>query len=147
MSYRAQNGAHSLTSEAVVRLAKACPNLNKVQLQAASNVTDDGLRGLFEKCPNLISVEVTGASSGSRISGQLLDELREKPEWVPKLKNLIVGETEENKVFMKAMRALTKERTGLTVTLLHREEVKNGGDWELEERKAHYKNGRVQSRW
>lgn len=147
MSYRAQNNAHSLTCEAVVRLATACPNLKKVQLQAASSVKDDGLRGLFTKCPNLISVEVTGTSSGSGISGQLLDELREKPEWVPKLKNLILGEREENKVFMKAMRALTKERTGLTVTLLQRHEVKKWGDRELEESKAHYKNGRVQSRW
>ncbi|KAH6973736.1 hypothetical protein BKA56DRAFT_592420 [Ilyonectria sp. MPI-CAGE-AT-0026] len=149
VSCRAQNNAQSLTSDAVVRLAKACPSLKKVKLQATSRVTDDGLRGLLEKCPNLISVEVTGVSGsgGNRISGMLLDELREKPEWAPKLRNLILGEREDNKVFMKAMRALTKERTELIVTLLQRDEVNKCGDWDLEEKKAHYKNGRLRSRW
>ncbi|KAH7124723.1 hypothetical protein EDB81DRAFT_699151 [Dactylonectria macrodidyma] len=149
VSYGARNNAQSLTSEAVVRLAKACPNLRRVQLQATSSITDDGLLGLFENCPNLISVEVTGASrsSGHSLSGKALDELRENPEWVPKLKKLTLGEGEHNRVFMKAMRALTKERTGLTVTLLQRHEVKKWGDWELEEIKTDYKKGRLQSAW
>ena len=145
VGYGARNNAQSLTNEAVVRLGKSCPNLKKVQLQATSHVTDDGLLGLFQDCPNLTSVELTGTSRGSwdNLSGRALDELREHPEWVPKLKKLILGEGEHNKLFMKAMRALTKERTGLTVPLLQRHEVKKWGDWELEETKIEYKKGRV----
>ncbi|KAI5455582.1 hypothetical protein BGZ63DRAFT_468575 [Mariannaea sp. PMI_226] len=103
------------------------------------------LLGLFENCPNLTSVELTGASrgSGNSLSRRALDELQEHLEWVPKLKKLILGEGEHNKLFMKATRALTKERPGLTVTLLQRHEVKKWGDWELEETKIDYKKGRV----
>lgn len=150
MSCRTQNNAQSLTSDAVVRLANACPNLKKVKLQATSRVTDDGLRALLEKCPNLVSVEVTGisGSGGNRISGTLLDEWRKKPEWAPNLRNLTLSEREDNKVFMKAMRAFTKERSDLILTLLQRDEVnKWGEDWELEEKQTHYKNGRLRSRW
>ncbi|KAH8659660.1 hypothetical protein BGZ61DRAFT_370033 [Ilyonectria robusta] len=145
VGYGARNNAQSLTNEAVVRLGKSCPNLKKVQLQATSHVSDDGLLGLFQNCSNLTSVELTGTSrgSGDKLSGTALDELREHPEWVPKLKKLILGEGEHNKLFMKAMRALTKERPGLTVTLLQRHEVKKWGDWELEETKIEYKKGRV----
>ncbi|KAH6871895.1 hypothetical protein B0T10DRAFT_522708 [Thelonectria olida] len=145
IGYGARNNAESLTNEAVVRLGKSCPNLKKVQLQATSRVTDDGLLGLFENCPNLTWVELTGTSRGSRdkLSGRALDELRDHPEWVPKLKKLILGEGEQNKLFMKAMRSLSKERPGLAVTLLQRHEVKKWGDWELEETKIEYKKGRV----
>lgn len=144
VGYGAQNNAESLTNEAVVRLGQSCPNLKKVQLQATSHVTDDGLLSFSENCPNLISVELTGASRGSwdGLSGRALDQLREHPEWVPKLKKLILGEEEDNKPFMKAMRSLTKERPGLTVTLLQRDEAKKWGDWVLEETKTAYKKGR-----
>jgi hypothetical protein len=145
VGYGAQNNAESLTNEAVVRLGKLCPNLKKVQLQATSRVTDDGLLSFFENCPNLISVELTGTSRGSwdGLSGRALEQLRERPEWVPKLNMLILGEEEDNKPFMKAMRCLTKERPRLTVTLLQRDEVKKWGDWELEETKMTYKKGRL----
>ncbi|KFA70542.1 hypothetical protein S40285_09353 [Stachybotrys chlorohalonatus IBT 40285] len=145
VGYGARNNAESLTNGAVVRLGKSCHNLKTVQLQATSRVTDDGLLGFFENCPNLTSVELTGTSrgSGDKLSGRALDQLCEHPEWVPKLKKLILGEGEHNKLFMKAMRSLTKERPGLTVTLLQRHEVKKWGDWELEETKIEYKKGRV----
>ncbi|KAF6528649.1 hypothetical protein BFJ70_g16283 [Fusarium oxysporum] len=145
VGYGARNNAESLTNEAVVRLGKSCPNLKKVQLQATCRVTDDGLLSFFENCPNLTSVELTGTSRGSRdkLFGQALDQLREHQEWAPKLKKLILGEDERNKLFMNAMRSLTKERPGLTVTLLQRHEVKKWGDWELEETKMVYKKGRL----
>lgn len=145
VGYGARNNAESLTNEAVARLGESCPNLKVVQLQATSRVTDDGLLSFFENCPNLTSVELTGTSRGSwdQLSGRALDQLREHPEWAPKLKQLILGEGEDNKLFMKAMRSLTKERPGLTVTLLQRHEVKKWGDWELEETKMVYKKGRL----
>ncbi|KFH45552.1 hypothetical protein ACRE_036380 [Hapsidospora chrysogenum ATCC 11550] len=76
------------------------------------HINDHGLLGLFQDCPNLNSVEVTGHSRGIQdaVAGRALDELREHPERAPKLRKLILGEGESNKVFMKAMHALTKER-------------------------------------
>ncbi|KAK2020814.1 hypothetical protein LX32DRAFT_289713 [Colletotrichum zoysiae] len=144
VGYGARNNAEAVTDDAVASLATSCPKLKKVQLEATSHVADGGLLALFQNCPDLASVEVTGAtrSVGDSLSGSALDGLREHPEWAPKLKKLILGETEHNKPFMKAMRALTKERPGLTVTLLQRSEVKKWGDWELEEWKTHYKKGR-----
>ena len=149
VSYDAHNSAQSLTDDAIVRLAKACPSLKIVQLQATSRITDDGLLGFFKNCPKLTSIELTGTSrgGGNFLSGKALEELRENPEWVPKLKKLIVGEREDNTRFMKVMRTLTKEREGLTVSLLQRDEVKKWGDWELEETKTDYKKGRKQSAW
>ncbi|KAK7428190.1 hypothetical protein QQZ08_005256 [Neonectria magnoliae] len=137
-------GAQLLTTDAVVRLVKACPNLRIVQLQATRLIADKGLLGLFKYCPKLTLVEVTGPSRDSSkiLSGQALDELRENPQWAPKLKMLILGETESNKEFMKAMRALTKEREKLVVRLLQRSEEKNYGDWDLVESRIDYQNGR-----
>jgi hypothetical protein len=43
---------------------------------------------------------------------------------------------------MKSMRAMSKERPDLTVSLVNRRERKKFGDWELEYSK-HYRNGRV----
>lgn len=145
VSYGAKNDAKALTNDAVVRLSKSCPSLKTVQLQGTAHVTDDGLLGLFQNCPNLTSVEVTYVTRNHTggLTGRALDELREHPEWAPKLKKLILGESEHNKVFMKAMRALTRERTGLTVTLVSRSERKRWGDWELEETRESYKKGRV----
>ncbi|KAF5021028.1 hypothetical protein F66182_6959 [Fusarium sp. NRRL 66182] len=148
VSYTAHNSAMSLTNEAVVRLGQSCPNLKKVQLQATSRVTDVGLLGFLENCPKLVSVELTGTvgSTWTGLSGEALDQLREHPEWVPKLKNLILGENDRNTPFMKAMRSLTKDRLGLTVTLLERSQVKKWGDWELEKMTKTYKKGRLQAR-
>ncbi|KAK7417761.1 hypothetical protein QQX98_004417 [Neonectria punicea] len=136
-------GAQLLTTDAVVRLAKACPNLRIVQLQATCLIADKGLLGLFKYCPNLTLVEVTGPSRGGSktVSGEALDELRENPQWAPKLKMLILGDT-NGKEFMKAMRALTKEREKLVVRLLQRSEEKNYGDWDLEESATDYQKGR-----
>ncbi|KAH7175880.1 hypothetical protein EDB81DRAFT_706042 [Dactylonectria macrodidyma] len=148
VSYGAKNTAKDLTNEAVIRLAQACPSLKIVQLPG-THLNDDGLLGLLKNCDKLTIVELTGTSGTKRekSSGKALDELREHPEWVPKLKQLSLEEKEDNKLFMKAMRALTKERIGLTVVLVTRNEYKKWGDWELEERRETYKKGRKQSRW
>lgn len=147
VTYGAQNNARCLTDRAVIRLAKACPNLTKVHLPGTSVITDDGLLSLFENCSRLASVELTGTSRGSwhGLTGKALIELRENPQWASNLKKLVLGEREDNILFMKAMRSLTKVRTSLTVTLLQRHEVKKWGDWELEETETHYKKGRLQS--
>ncbi|KAF4448627.1 hypothetical protein FALBO_16775 [Fusarium albosuccineum] len=145
VSYDAKNGAGDLTNEAVVRLSNACPSLKVIQLQDAYKLNDDGVIALLKNCPNLVSLEVSpGSSGGVKVSERLFNELRENPEWAPKLKKLIVRNNSEDKTYMKAMRAMTRERQTLTVTLLSRSEYKKWGDWELDETAFDYKKGRVQ---
>ncbi|RSL91514.1 hypothetical protein CEP51_000149 [Fusarium floridanum] len=141
VSYDAKNSAE-LTTQVVVRLAKACPKLRRIELQAATEVGEDALLALFENCPALTYIELSGLGHGNDITGSSLDALRENPEWAPKLKTLVLGERDEKKEFMKAMRALGKERQAMTITLISRMEVKKWGDWELETRKQDYKKGR-----
>lgn len=146
VSYDAKNKAE-LTTDVVVRLAKACPKLRKIELQAAYDVGEDALLALFENCPALTHLELTSLSGGNGITGTSLDALRENPEWAPRLKKLIVGENEDNKDFMKAMRALGKAREAMTITLLRRQEYKKWGDWELDVYATDYKKGRKYSKW
>ncbi|UPK93107.1 hypothetical protein LCI18_004042 [Fusarium solani-melongenae] len=141
VTYGAKNKA-KLTTQAVVRLAKACPKLRRIELQAATQVGEDALLALFENCPALTYLELSGISSGNGITGTSLDALRENPEWAPKLKMLILGEQGHNKEFMKAMRALGKERQAMATTLASRCEEKNWGDWDVVTRKQNYKKGR-----
>ncbi|KAM5353559.1 hypothetical protein ACJ41O_000209 [Fusarium nematophilum] len=147
VSYTAKNTAKDVTDDAAIRLAKACPNLRKVQLQGIEKVGEGAMRALFENCPNLTSLEITCTTNSGiwkPMSGETLDALRENPGWAPKLKNLIVSEREDNKVFMKAMRALGKARPRLTVTLVSKLEYKKWGDYEIEVMKTNYKKGRIQ---
>ncbi|KAJ4182385.1 hypothetical protein NW755_010433 [Fusarium falciforme] len=139
--YDAKNSA-KLTTQAVVRLAKACPKLWRIELQAATEVGEDALLALFENCPALTYLELSGISLGNDITGTSPDALRENPEWAPKLKTLILGEKDDKKEFMKAMRALGKEIRAMTVTLVSRHEEKKWGDWELVTTKQSYKKGR-----
>ncbi|KAJ4328403.1 hypothetical protein N0V84_001086 [Fusarium piperis] len=141
VSYSAMNN-NALTTDAVVRLAKACPKLRRIELQEACDVGEDALLALFENCPALTHLELT--ATGQKLNGTSLDALRQNPELAPKLKKLILGKLDDNKEFMKAMRALGKERLAMTITLLCRIEVKIWGDWQLEELKTNYKKGRKQ---
>ncbi|KAM0424203.1 hypothetical protein ACHAPT_010574 [Fusarium lateritium] len=145
VSYNAHNSAKDLTTEAVIRLAKACPNLKRIELQAASSVGEEALLALFQNCSKLTYLELSGYSRGNGLTGSALDALRENPEWAPRLKKLLVGEDDTNKDFMKAMRALDKEREAMMITLLKRSESKNYGDWDLEVNKTNYKKGRKQT--
>lgn len=149
-SYGAYNGANDMTDEAVVRLAKSCPKLKKIQLQCVPGLTDGALLAFFQHCPNVTSLEISGSSGGGGLdfSGAALDALREQPGWVPSLKKLILprksyGETN----FTKSMRALSKRREALTVQLVSVSESKKWGDWELERISETYKKGRKQSKW
>ncbi|RSL52347.1 hypothetical protein CEP53_008110 [Fusarium sp. AF-6] len=143
VSYDAKNKA-SLTTDAVVRLAKACPKLRKIELPGAGNVGEDGLLALFEHCPALTHLDLSKFGcpvGGHGITGTSLDALRENPEWAPKLKKLLLAK-DDNKEFMKAMRALGKERPAMIITLMSRSEEKKWGDWQMVAIKQNYKKGR-----
>ena len=147
VSYGAHNSASILSDEGVVRLAKACPKLKKVQLQSATSFTDQSLLAFFEHCPGLTSLEISGQNGYSKIHGSSIDALRQKPSWVPILKKLLLPGSYDEKKFLKPVRDLTKAREGLVVKLVSVSETKKWGDWELEKYFTTYKKGRKQSLW
>ena len=128
VAYNAHNDASSLTDETIVRLAKACPKLKKVQLQCATGLTDETLLAFLRYRPNLPSLEITGRNSRPEFSGAPLEALEKEPNWVPNLKMLILTSEKENRKFMKAMRSLTRARIGLTIRLVSVSELKKWGD-------------------
>ncbi|KAI7771621.1 hypothetical protein LZL87_005897 [Fusarium oxysporum] len=146
VSYTAKNGTRDLTNEAVIRLAKGLPNLRTVSLPSANQVGDAGCLGLISNCPDLRLLEITPSSTNSygliKISAKALDEFCAHPEWAPGLKQLIVTNDENNKEFMKSMRALSKQREKLVVTLLHRREEQIWGDFEIVTTPEHFVKGR-----
>lgn len=146
VSYGARNSASSLTDEAVVRLAKACPKLKKVQLQGATSLTEEALTAFSRYCANLTSLEITKSRDISfEFSGAALEALQLEQDRLPQLKKLILTKpSERNTRFMKAMRSLTRDRTELTIQLVKMYEFKKWGDWELEKMSYTYKKGRIQ---
>ncbi|KAF2648615.1 hypothetical protein K491DRAFT_612396, partial [Lophiostoma macrostomum CBS 122681] len=142
VSYDAHNGVE-LKDDAVVLLAKSCPNLKVVQLQDIYSMTDVVLLAFLGLCPKLTSLELTG--NAQKFSTDAMEEMQEHPEWAPKLKKLLLpscgDSTKAEKEFMKEMRNLTRERRDLFVTLVGTMQVKKWGDWELTVQKTHYQRG------
>ncbi|KAL8893887.1 MAG: hypothetical protein Q9192_004826 [Flavoplaca navasiana] len=147
VSYGARDSAHSLTDEAVARLAKACPKLQKVQLQGTKDLTDVALTAFLRYCLNLTSLEITESTDSScAFTGAALETLQLESGRLPKLKKLILPQRSERDTrFMKAMRSLTKARTGLTVQLVSLHRFKKHGDWEVDKKSYTYKKGRKQN--
>ncbi|KAF2121320.1 hypothetical protein BDV96DRAFT_640716 [Lophiotrema nucula] len=138
VSYAAHNECN-LSDAAIIRIAKASPNLKKLTLQSCT-VGDEALRTLFQYCPDLTSIEVT-TSGNNAINGEALDALRDRPQWCPNLKKIILG-CHVGKSFMKSLRELGKAREKLIITLVERRQVKKWGDWELETSQESYRKGR-----
>lgn len=147
VSYGARDSAHSLTDEAVARLAKACPKLQNVQLQGTKDLTDEALTAFLRYCPNLTSLEISeSTNSYCGFTGAALETLQLEPGRLPKLKKLILPQRSERDTrFIKAMRSLTKARPGLTVQLVSLIRFKRHGDWEIDKTSYTYKKGRKQN--
>ena len=152
VSYTAHN-ANKLTDDAAARLARMCPSLRVVQLQGAdaSRLTDATLTAFLANCPNLISIEITGDRAAGAVKEAFFDALREHPGWAPKLKTLRIPECgglpHQNK-WMKAMRALSRERETLLIELVSVQQAKKWGDWELETFREKYRKGKnVHQHW
>ncbi|KAF4949028.1 hypothetical protein FGADI_9313 [Fusarium gaditjirri] len=147
VSYTAKNGARDLTNEAVIRLAKGLPNLRTVSLPSANKVGDAGFLGLVSNCSDLRLLEITPSSTNSfsltKVTAKALDEFFAHPEWASGFKQVIITKDMQNKEFMKSMRALSKQREKLVVTLLDRDEQKKWGDFEITTTPEHFMKGRV----
>ncbi|KAI1617342.1 hypothetical protein EDD36DRAFT_161404 [Exophiala viscosa] len=60
-----------LSDAAVMRLAAACPNLRKVYLTPAVNLTDDALLAFLTHCPKIHTLSITGNDKGPKLRGWL----------------------------------------------------------------------------
>ncbi|GJN86224.1 hypothetical protein PLIIFM63780_009803 [Purpureocillium lilacinum] len=151
VSYTAHN-ANELTDDAAIRLARLFPSLRVVKLQGADHtrLTDATLIAFLSNCPHLTFIEVSGLKAAGAIHDSSFDALRRHPSWAPKLKTLRVSPCWESTrkdedQWMKAMRALSKERQSLLVEIVRVSETKKRGDWELETYGERYRRGRIPS--
>lgn len=147
VGYGAHNSAEDLTEEAVILLAKACPNLDHVQLQGTSRLGDKALTALFENCPRLIRLDIplhSRPGNGGCMLGTALEALRMNPQWCPELERLRLPQQNDSKAFMKSMRAVSRERHKLEIQLTNVYEYEKWGDWELSVTHENYQKGRRQ---
>ncbi|KAF4581096.1 antagonist of mitotic exit network domain protein [Ophiocordyceps camponoti-floridani] len=147
VGYQAHN-ENQMTDAAATQLARVCPKLRVVKLQGAqsSRLTDASLIGFLSNCPYLSSLEISGLRDQGIVKDSSFDALRENPTWAPKLKTLRIprcgdGTYKGRTSYMKAMRALTREREKLVVELVNVSQRKKWGDWELEESHERYRKG------
>lgn len=142
VSYDARNDAWGVTTEGLVRLARACPGLTRVQLQRTTKIKDAALLAFVEHCPDLVSLEITdGPGQEHSFTERAFDELREHPDWADELDELIISHGGSRRS-MKALRRLGRRRQGLTITMVGLCEEKKWGDWELERVETQYRAGR-----
>ncbi|KAF2690397.1 hypothetical protein K458DRAFT_483759 [Lentithecium fluviatile CBS 122367] len=137
VSYTAHSG-NSMTSKTTIRLAKACPELREETLQNCGACNDAVLLAFFAHCPKLQTLELTG---GRLIDGSAFDRLTATPELARSLKLFQLTDNND-RAFMKSMKAMTKARPRMKVTLVSQSEIKKWGDWELETYYTTYKMGR-----
>lgn len=132
----------AISDEGIVNLAKACPNLVKVSLDAATNLTDAALQGICEACPRLKILYIMGHDKrDGEIHGSSLKFLADHPEVAPELKELDLHDQPHYK-FSKIAEELTLKRQGL--------EIRTGktatSDWGRDEQNVTV-NGKTSSRW
>ncbi|KAL0253238.1 hypothetical protein SLS55_010210 [Diplodia seriata] len=108
-----------LSDAAVIRFAKACPNLVHVKFDGATKLTDDALLALFTNCPSLRYICFAGndKASGS-LEGSALDVLRETRTMGKELVKLrLTDHGCINKTLDAAVKALSKSRKKLPIEI------------------------------
>ena len=118
LDFRAERSVNAVTNEVIVQFAASCPNLHHVVLNKMPFLKDQVLAAFFKNCPNLKALEMYPPSKKPEIglAGEVFDLLRERPDWVPKLKKLTVAYSDGIRL-TDAVRALTKEREKLVAQL------------------------------
>ncbi|KAF4992799.1 hypothetical protein FGRMN_6901 [Fusarium graminum] len=145
VSYDAKNDAAAVTNKGLIRLSQILPNLRVLALRGTRLITDDGLIGALKNFRTMRSFEVTGTTGGcSAVSGQVFHTIREDALFAPALENLLLIDGESSTDFMKAMRAMSRARPYMIVSLIRTSEEKKWGDWEMRKITKRYRNGRYQ---
>lgn len=150
VSYGAHN-ANELTSDTTMRLARMCPSLRFVRLQGFLKIQADAMLIAFlSNCPNITYLELSSRVSGN-ITQASFDALLAHPNWAPKLKTLCIPRSglygKEEKAWLKALCAVSKERQMLTIQVTNISEEKKWGDWELTTSATEYRKGKKLRVW
>ena len=104
-----------LTDDAVVRLARACPNLKNLRLDSAPLITGTCIPPILTACPNITSLCITGHNG--RTGSLNLDNLKPMADdplisvSAPKLKNLDLRRAinaAQEEVYYDVLRAITR---------------------------------------
>ncbi|KAK5658018.1 hypothetical protein OQA88_2572 [Cercophora sp. LCS_1] len=112
VSRDAANSSRDLTEEALIRLAQACPSLTRVEIPGLGDkVTSATIVNFFAHCPELRHLEITGISNCDHRE-DMFNWLRDRTDWAPKIKTLVVDEIEKAKM-LKAMRDMSRAREKL----------------------------------
>lgn len=104
-----------ISDEAVVRLAKLCPNLVHVKLDGGRQLTDVSLLALFQHCPSLRFVQLSGNDTCTGgLKGSALDALREDTKMAKHLVKLRLTDQDDLK-FQKVLKALSAKRKKISI--------------------------------
>lgn len=107
----------SLSDNAVMELAKACPNLVSISLEAATGLTDAALLAIATNCKNVVFVGITGHDKrAGMISSAALNTIQADKEIAPMLEYLDFTDQGSGSKFGKACKALSKKRKMLAIT-------------------------------
>ncbi|KAH7303857.1 hypothetical protein B0I35DRAFT_446123 [Stachybotrys elegans] len=144
----ADNNAVSLTDNALVRLASACPNLVNVQIPGTAGLGDASLHAFLARCPKLKVLEISDCTWGasSKLTPLAFEKFRENRHWAPRLKSLRVSKS-TNKCVLRAVKALSRRRPALSIRLVEMSEVIKWGDWEIEEWDTLFQRGKEERGW
>ena len=103
-----------ITDDAVVRLARACPNLKTLRLDSALLITGTCIPPILAACPNITSLSITGHNARSgNLNLDNLNPMADDPVIsvsAPKLKNLdlrrAINAAQKN--YYDVLRAMTR---------------------------------------
>jgi hypothetical protein len=107
----------SVSSQAVISLVQACPNLVVCSLDATTRVEDNALVAACQSCPALEYLRITGNDKvkGS-IRGTALQFLADNLTVAPNLKALVLlDQNDSQKAFKAAKKNLSNARKGLEI--------------------------------
>ncbi|KAF9873899.1 hypothetical protein CkaCkLH20_08633 [Colletotrichum karsti] len=143
------SGNEGLRDPVLVALAEKCPALRTIKIPGTCSLSDEVYIALGKNCPNLTNLEIFAGNSCSSVDGRFFDELRENPSWAPKLKKIRMSmcdsdEWARKEKVVRAVKALTEVRDGVTVQFVNAEEERDYvfGGYDVSYTEVTYKNGK-----
>jgi hypothetical protein len=134
--------ACGLTMTGIKLLTRQCPNLRKLYLPGTSSLGDAGLLHLLMHLPHLTHLELTKTiCARTDLTSQVFATLHAQPNVGAKLKKLRITE-ESDKMWMKAMKEMSKGRPKLTVELVTSNQFKKDGWFQVNVHHESWRAGR-----
>lgn len=101
---------------------QACPDLRKIHIQSAIDLSNEAVLVFLQYCPNLTRLEITGCWEGEEVAwiAKLSAILPQHPEWTPKLDILhLARQPKDNEYpFRETARHISNIREGLLIEIV-----------------------------